>query len=92
MAGIALPGAGRVWTPSCVATALTNILATTKVPLKRFRDSYQNPKEQIEPSISLSASPRWGRWHPGSPVGTPRPIAPLSLNLPTVGLRLGFLA
>lgn len=60
---IARPGAGR--TPSCPATRcrghFAHILATTRVKLEWFGDAYQNPKQRIEPTISLLASPRGGR-------------------------------
>lgn len=86
VAGIALPGAGQVWTPSCITPCsrghFANILATTRATLERFRDGYQNPKEQIQLSISPSASPHRGRQRPGSPArpgvpcGYPAPYRP----------------
>lgn len=59
-AGIAHPGAGRAL--SCTATRwrghFANILATTRAKLEWFHDAYQNPKQRIEPTISLLASLR----------------------------------
>lgn len=93
------PPQGGVWTPSCIAPRsrghFANILATTSATLEWFCDGYQNPKERIQPSISLSASPRRGCRHPGKAghaVWVPPTLSPRYLQTdPPMGLRSGIL-